>query len=336
MDHVVRASVSLLPVFFFLMALIFLDSYKLVKFRSMLLTILIGSVAAVVSLFMNSMIMNLVTISFSTYSRYCAPVVEELLKALYCMYLLKSKRIGFLVDAAIYGFALGAGFACIENIYYLQSMTSSNLYLWIIRGFGTAVMHGGTTAVFGIMAKNVSERSSTDKLSVFFPGFALAIIIHSFFNHFFFSPLISTVGQLVLLPFVIIIVFSKSETSLRKWLEIGLDTDVHVLEMITSGRILESKIGRYLESLQKRFPGEVVADMLCLLRIHLELTIRAKGVLMMREAGFGATVDPEIREKFSELRYLEKSIGKTGKLAISPFLHRSSLDLWQLHMLREK
>jgi hypothetical protein len=30
---------------------------------------------------------------------------------------------------------------------------------------------------------------------------------------------------------------------------------------------------------------------------------------------------------------LEKNIGKTGKLAIAPFLHTGSRDLWQLHLL---
>ena len=335
-DHIVRASVSLLPVFFFLMALIFLDSYKLVTLRSVLLTILIGCVSAGGSLFVNSSILNTMTVDFSFYSRYGAPIVEEILKALYCMYLIRSKRIGFFVDAAIYGFAIGAGFSLVENVYYLYSLQDSNVLLWIIRGLGTAVMHGGTTAVFGIMAKNISERSFSDRLSVFVPGLALAIVIHSFFNHFFFSPLITTVGQLVLLPLIILVVFSRSETSLREWLEIGLDTDVSVLEMIISGDISQSKIGQYLDSLQKRFPGEVLVDMLCLLRTHLEIAIRAKGILMMREAGFKTPTDPEIQKRFDELKYLEKNIGKTGKLAISPFLHTSARDLWQLHMMREK
>ncbi|MFQ5452991.1 MAG: hypothetical protein ACE5D6_02245, partial [Candidatus Zixiibacteriota bacterium] len=99
----------------------------------------------------------------------------------------------------------------------------------------------------------------------------------------------------------------------------------------------ETRIGIYLESLKNRFPGGVVADMLCLLRINLELALRAKGILLMRETGFrvNSIADPEITDKFNELKYLEKSIGKTGKLAILPFLQTSSHDLWQIHMLRK-
>ena len=54
---------------------------------------------------------------------------------------------------------------------------------------------------------------------------------------------------------------------------------------------------------------------------------------MMRENGFDVPVDDETRAKFTEMRYLEQSIGKTGLLAIQPMLHMSHKDLWQLYML---
>jgi protease PrsW len=33
------------------------------------------------------------------------------------------------------------------------------------------------------------------------------------------------------------------------------------------------------------------------------------------------------------MRYLERSVGKTGLLAIQPMLHMSHKDLWQLYVL---
>lgn len=333
---IVKILVSLFPVFLFLTALIFLDSYKLVKLRSILTTILLGSIAAAVSLPINILILRMATFDFVFYPRYGAPIVEELLKVVYVVYLIRSKRIGFMVDAAIYGFAIGAGFAFVENTYFLRSISDSNLLLWIIRGFGTAVMHGGTTAIFAIISKTLSDRHSLDKVLVFLPGLAIAIVIHSFFNQFFFSPQVTTVIQLLALPLLVIIVFNQSEKSLRDWLEVGLDTDTHLLEMITTGNLSDTRVGRYLQSVRSKFPGEIVADMLCMLRIHVELSIRAKGILMMHKAGFQTTPDSEIKEKFDELKYLEKNIGKTGRLAIFPFLHTSSRDLWQLYMLGKR
>jgi hypothetical protein len=54
---------------------------------------------------------------------------------------------------------------------------------------------------------------------------------------------------------------------------------------------------------------------------------------MMREAGFKPAPPAGTQEKFRELRHLEKNIGPTGRLAIAPFLHTSSRDLWQIYML---
>jgi hypothetical protein len=41
------------------------------------------------------------------------------------------------------------------------------------------------------------------------------------------------------------------------------------------------------------------------------------------------------RAKLEEMKYLEKSIGATGKLAIKPFLRMSQKDLWQFYMLSD-
>ncbi|MCJ7611209.1 MAG: hypothetical protein MUP19_03020, partial [Candidatus Aminicenantes bacterium] len=109
--------------------------------------------------------------------------------------------------------------------------------------------------------------------------------------------------------------------------------DVELLGCITSGRVCSTKVGAYLVSLKGKFPGEVVADMLCLLRLHLELSISAKGLLLMKEAGVPAKTEPNLPAKFEELKYLERSIGRTGMLAVGPILHRSRRDLWELHML---
>ncbi len=336
MNYLIRILVSILPVVAFLIALIFLDSYKLVRFRSTLLTVLIGFVTAFICYLVTSRLTDTPELGIENYSLYIAPLVEEILKASYIIYLISSKRVGFMVDAAIHGFALGTGFAIIENIYYLKSLPDSNLLVWIVRGFGTAVMHGGVTALFGIVSKSLTERLGSGRIGFFMPGLLMAVIIHSLYNHFFVSPVFSAVILVVGLPLLMIAVFQQSETALKKWLGVGFDTDAELLKMITTGNISKTRIGEYLISLKSRFPGEVVADMLCLLRIHVELSIKAKGTLLMREAGFDVPADRGIKERFDELKYLEKNIGKTGRLAILPFLHCSSRDLWQLYMLGKK
>jgi hypothetical protein len=299
------------------------------------MTIFVGCIAGIACLGINLELLERFSIEFSFYSKYVAPVIEELLKAVYIIFLIKTHKVGFMIDGAIYGFAIGAGFAIVENAFALYSMQNPNLLLWVIRGFGTAVMHGGTTCIFAILARKSTE-TRKGKIISFMPGLLLAILLHSFFNHFFLNPILMTVGQLILLPSLISFVFIRSENNLKDWLEVGMDTDVSLMEYILSGNIAETKIGHYLKSLKEKFPGEVMADFICYLRIHLELSIRAKGFLLMQGAGFNVNQNPKLQAQLKELKYLEKSIGKTGKLALAPLLHTSSRELWQIYFVHKK
>jgi RsiW-degrading membrane proteinase PrsW (M82 family) len=325
--------VSILPVLVFLLALILLDSFKLVGFRSVTLAIGAGVVAALVCYFANTRLMAAFEWNGGSYNRYAAPVLEETVKAAYIVYLIHSKRIGFFVDAAIYGFALGAGFAIIENLQCIAAMPGATAFIWIIRGFGTAVMHGGATALFGVLSKGFLDRHDSASAAHYLPGLLFAFVIHSAYNHFFLSPALSAAGIMILLPVAMFLIFHRSERSLRHWLGISFDTDQELYEMLTTGDITQSKTGRYLMSLKDHFPREVVADMFCMLRLHLELSIRAKGVLLMRQSGFEPPPDPRVKETFEELEYLERNVGTTGRFAVMPLLRWSSRDLWQLYML---
>jgi RsiW-degrading membrane proteinase PrsW (M82 family) len=328
--------ISVFPVVVFLVSLIFLDSYKLLGLRAVLTAALFGLVAAFAALFVNNRLLEVLPWDFPVYSRYVAPLVEETLKAGYIVYLIRSRRVGFMVDAAILGFAVGAGFAIVENFYISAERPDLSLFTCLLRGLGTAVMHGGATAVVGIVAQNLSDRYVSTGFRVFLPAVGIAYAIHALYNHFPVSHELSVIGILILLPLIVVITFRQSERNLRNWLGVGFDTDAELLDIITRGGISRTGIGRYLESLKEMLPPAVVADMLCLLRLHAELSIQAKGVLMMREAGFETYPDPEIREKLVELEFLEKSIGKTGMRALAPFLHWRTRDLWQLHMLGRK
>ena len=328
-----HALVGLLPVLTFLATLLYLDSYKLVKLRAVIAIVACGALVAGASYLMNGWAIGLIDIDLSHFSRYVAPVTEELLKGLVIVALIRTHRIGFLVDAAIFGFAVGAGFAMVENLYYLGLIPSAGLGTWIVRGFGTAIMHGGATAIFAVSGLAMLDRATRAKLQSMLPGFGLAVVLHSGFNHLSDSPRIATLVMFVVLPPLLYAVFQRSEKTVGDWLGHGFDADTEMLELIHSGRLSNSPVGEYLHTLKEKFQGPIVADVLCYLRLYTELALRAKGILMMRENGFDMPVDQATRDKFTEMRYLETSIGRTGLLAIQPMLHMSHKDLWQLYML---
>lgn len=331
-----HALVGLLPVLLFLLLLVWLDSYKLVSVRLVVTVMLWGVVAAVACYLANGALIPRTGLAIAPYSRYVAPIVEEVAKGIVIVALIRTHRIGFLIDAAILGFAVGAGFAIVENLQYQRMLADAGVATWLVRGFGTAIMHGGVTATFAMMSLVSVERGRLPGALAFAPPLAFAIVLHSAYNHLAGAPLVATLVVLVVLPGVMALVFARSERAVGDWLGRGFDADTAMLASINSGNFSDSPAGRYLDTLKRRFQGPVVADLLCYLRLHTELALRAKGVLMMRENGFDVPVDEATRDKFAELDYLESSIGKTGLLALKPMLHMTHRDLWQLHMLGER
>lgn len=332
-DFLVRAPVGLLPVLIFLVILVYMDSYKLVSLKSVLLVIVLGGLTAVAAMYLNGWLLSILDLEIKPYSRYVAPFVEETLKALVIVYLFRSNRIGFLVDSAIMGFAVGAGFALVENFQYLQIYSTASFGVWIVRGFGTAIMHGGVVAIFAVMSQTLTERQMKINPAFYLPGLAAAIFLHSIFNHFLVSPVLQTIGTLFILPPLLQLVFARSSRALHDWLELDFDADANLIEMIDSGQFTESRIGRFLDDLRGKFEGPVLVDMLCYLRVYTELAIRAKASLIARENGIELPVGERTREKFEELKFLEESIGKTGCLAMKPFLQIERKDLWQMHVI---
>ena len=335
MIPVLNIAIALLPVLVLLGALILLDSYKLVPARAVLVSVGAGIVAALAAYAVNRALLELLRVDPGLLRRWLAPAIEETLKAVTIVVLVRRQRVGFLVDAGIHGFATGSGFAVVEGVYYLTALgTGAPVVVWIVRGLGTAVMHGSTTALVGILSKELTDRHESPGLRWFTPGLVLAIASHSLFNHLMTAPLLATAAMLVLMPALLYGVFERSERETRDWLGRGFDSDAEMLDLIDSGEIAHTHTGAYLDSLRKRFPGTVVADMLCLLQIHAELSMRAKGLIIARTAGVELPPDPAIAAGFTEMRFLERSIGPTGLLAILPLRRTRSRDLWQLHMLR--
>jgi len=326
---------GVVPVLAFLGTLVLLDSYKLVRLRRVLALVFSGAFVAFICLYLNPWLIRTFGIETETYTRLIGPWIEELLKGSIVALALYRRRIGFLVDASVWGFAIGAGFAAFENTHFFIVLAEPKPILWILRGFGTAIMHGGATALMAVVAKQLADRFSSVAPPVILPGLLLATLVHSAFNHFYLSPSLSTLLLLVVLPLLFYLVFRVSENATHRWLGTGFDSDQELLEVINSGRVSEIRMGRYLEELKKRFPPETVVDMLCLIRLHLELSIRAKGVLLMQKAGFDVPRDEEVEERLVELRHLERNVGTTGMIALHPIFRMSHHDLWQLHMLRD-
>src|SRR5688500_12984333 len=229
-----QSLLGLAPVCAFLASLIYIDSYKLVRLSRIVQLIVAGGVVAVISYFIHQRILDGNLLDRNLLSRFLAPAVEELLKLTPIFLLLRAKKVGFVIDAAICGFAAGAGFAVIENLYYLSAVSGRGIPFWIVRGFGTAVMHGGTTAIAAMLTKALQQRRESDSILLALPGLLVAFTIHALFNQCYLSPLVSAVAVIVALPPLMVLVFAISERHLQAWIGTGFDLDAALLKAIHS------------------------------------------------------------------------------------------------------
>ena len=107
-------------------------------------------------------------------------------------------------------------------------------------------------------------------------------------------------------------VFDRSEKATREWVGAGLDLDLELLDLVLSEHFQATRLGNYLRELRSRFEGPVVADMFCLLRLELELSVQAKARIMARNAGLEMPVDDDLHESLAEREFpaaLDRSDG---------------------------
>jgi protease PrsW len=329
----IEAALGLGPVLLYLAGLVSIDSFKLVRLHTIIGILLMGALAAFISYFLSGFVIDSLHLDFMTYSKFYAPFVEELLKCLVIVWLFSRGRIGFMVDAAILGLAAGAGFSVLENIYYAYIFPEANVGVWIMRGFGTALMHGGVTAVFAVSAQTLRERHAHLGIWGFLPGYLAAVAIHSIFNQFVDYPAYSAAATILALPLMLLFLFDKSEHKVHDWLVHDYESHEHLLADIDSGKYQNSTAGRFIAGLAARFSKSVVADIFAYIKLHTELVLRAEQLLLAREKGEPFQASDEDRSRFTRLHLLERQIGRTAMLTIWPHLKFSRQELWELHQL---
>ncbi len=316
--------VSLLPVIIFILALIWLDSFSLLKKRYLILAFFWGGICVVISYFCGGWISKFIPIKLLV-----APIFEEFLKGLFVLFLIKSNRSAFFIDALIYGVAVGAGFAFFENIKYVSSLSDMSLGTAIIRGVGTAIMHCGAVAGTAAILSWTSLRTH-HTLRYYILALIPAMILHSLYNALLLPPYLSLVIIVVGVTMWIIILIFHNENSIGKWLEVEMVSEVELLKIMQKGEFTDSRMGKYMMTIREQFSPEIFLDMYCYIRVYLELSLLCKRNMMLAEVGMNIPKDDTINQKIKEFKALKKQIGKTGELALAPIIKQDRLLKWKI------
>ena len=335
-------AVALVPVLVMLVLFIWLDVFKLMTLWETVGLLLLGAATAGAAYPISGTFLDALPLGFSNYSRFVAPWVEELVKGLAVVGLFWFNRIGYKLDAVISGFAIGAGFSVVENIIYLARFPELTANVWMVRGLGTAVMHGTTCAVLAATAHEFAERETRGAVSEFdfnllwfVPGYLIAVAIHTAFNQFPDRPLLAMVGILAVAPFVIMAIFRFGAVEAQKWLNEERAETRAALEAWEAGKYPDDESGRKIAALVKRSDDKTAAKMREYCQLLTWLVLQAEDTL------HDQVEDTEKlhivgRSAFERLETLKRELGKTNVATLRALLPFSRNDYWEISELKER
>lgn len=336
-------ALALLPVLVLLGIFVWLDAFALMSLREVVLLLLLGGICAIAAYPVSGRLLDQLPIGFSLYSRFVAPWIEEAIKGAAIVLLFRLNRIGYKPDAVISGFAIGAGFSVVENIFYLATYPEYGLGTWMVRGLGTAVMHGTVLALLAAIAHEFAERENRASageydfsLLWFLPGYGAAVALHMAFNQFPDRPMLAMMGAMLVSPLLLIGIFHFGTAEAAAWLDAEATAHRAELEALRAGRWPDTGPGRRIAALADRLGPEAANAIRSYWENQAYLVVEAEEA-MLEEAAGDATSDRErIAAAFAELARLRGSLGPSAFAALAELLPFSRNDHWEVAELRQR
>ena len=340
--EIIDWSVALVPVLVMVGLFIWLDVFKLMTIWETLGLLLLGAVAAGAAYPVSGVFLDQLPLGFSTYSRFAAPWIEEALKGAVIVGLFAFNRIGFKLDAVISGFAVGAGFSVVENMIYLTRFPELTASVWMVRGLGTAVMHGTTLAIVAAIAHEFAERETRQELRDyqfnllwFVPGLLAAVALHTLFNQFPDRPLLAMIGTLLFAPFAMMAIFKFGSIEAQQWLAVERDTHRAQLEILRSGSFPDDASGKRIAALARRADPKTAESIREYCEALTALVLTAEDTLL-RQASDSDRVSADAAATFKRADALKRQLGPSTLAALTPLLPFSRNDYWELSELKER
>ena len=328
---------ALVPALLMVGLFVWLDVFKLMSLKEILLLLLLGGATALLAYPISGRLIDQLPLGFSFYSRFVAPWIEEGLKALALVGLILANRIGYKLDAVISGFAIGAGFSVVENIFYLLRFPDLALSVWMVRGLGTALMHGACCALFAAITHELAERATRRAGARFrfnplwiIPGLIVAAALHSLFNQFPDRPMIAMFGALIGTPVVLMAIFHIGTGEANAWLneESALHRDA--LATLRSEAFPDDHSGQRLGALARRSGEPTQTSIRDYLMTEMALVVAAEEKLLGQPIAIDA-----VRADFARRATLRHDLGRATLAAVDALMPLSRNDRWEVAELHE-
>lgn len=314
--------ISVLPNILYLLILKALDSFALARFKLVLRNMLIGFLWCAAAFILTNPVCLGIPVAAGDVS--FMPLIEEILKGSILAWLIFRRKFRFMAQCLIYGAAVGSGFSLLENIIYFYFNPEMAFGTALVRGFGCAILHMGCTALFATILLLAREKSGKvpATLIAIFPSVFIHFLHNWSLENGIVNPMVALVLIVVVFIGLFIFLFTFGERKIRQWMDRSINNDILALSSIRSGNFSSTKPGQYLLGVKEQFEPEVFFDMLCYVRLAMELRIDKQSEMLMRQAGFSndetGNRHAERSAKKAEMKALAGHIGKTGMLVLAP------------------
>ncbi|WP_308515649.1 PrsW family glutamic-type intramembrane protease [Sphingomonas flavescens] len=336
-------AIALTPVLVLLGIFVWLDAFALMSLREIGGLLLLGALGALIAWPISGRMLDTLPIGFSLYSRFIAPWIEEAIKAAIMIALFRFNRIGYKLDAVISGFAIGAGFSVVENIFYLTIFPNYGTGTWLVRGFGTAIMHGTTLALLAAIAHEFAERETRSaaadydfNLLWFIPGYGVAVALHTAFNQFPNQPMAAMMGALVIAPIALIAILNFGTSEAQGWLASECAEHRAQVQALRKGLWPNGPAGDRISKLASRLDDQSVARVRRYWELQAWLVAEAEETLLEEAAGDAEFDSAEVRSAFAELDGLKRALGPSTFAALQSLLPFSKNDFWEVAELKQR
>jgi RsiW-degrading membrane proteinase PrsW (M82 family) len=296
----------------FLLAVKSFDFYQTGSSKFIIYSGVWGIIAYLLAAQINPALVNNGIFSRDTVLRFIGPMIEETLKALILIYLIRHPDFKYFLDGAIYGFASGIGFAIFENFEYVLGHPSTALILAISRVLSTNLIHATGSSLIGIaLGLARFNRSGPLRTLYLIGGLGLAMVIHSGFNN------MVNDGAALLFAFaagfagagIIYLVARRGLKNEKSWVH----EKIGVTEGVTSGEAavvqrLEN-VDELLASLATRFGPEKASQCEKFLFMQAQLAIQVKMAEKMQDEKMKLAIAAQTDELHNKMNEARKEVG---------------------------
>jgi hypothetical protein len=225
---------------------------------------------------------------------------------------------------------------------YLTRFPELTASVWMVRGLGTAVMHGTTLAILAVIAHEFAERETREatreyqfNLLWFIPGWLAAVALHTLFNQFPDRPLLAMTGILLFAPLAIMAIFKFGASEAQQWLAVERDTHRAQLDILRSGKFPEDASGKRIGALAQRADARTAERIREYCEGLTALVLTAEDTLLQQSSD-SDRVSVDAAATFKRVDELKRQLGPSTLAALTPLLPFSRNDYWELSELKER